>query len=49
MSESYYGQVAQDLFVIHMLKKKKNGYFIEIGSNDPINCNNTYKFHSYYK
>ena len=48
MSESYYGQVAQDLFVIHMLKKKKNGYFIEIGSNDPINCNNTYKLEKEY-
>jgi hypothetical protein len=48
MSETYHGQAAQDFFVIHMLKKKKNGYFLEIGSNNPINCNNTYKLEKEY-
>ena len=38
----YNGQVGQDNFVLSVLKKKKNGYFIEIGSNDPIKINNTY-------
>tara|TARA_Y100000768_G_C23458310_1_gene442527 strand:+ start:252 stop:419 length:168 start_codon:yes stop_codon:yes gene_type:complete len=36
------GQSLQDKFVLNMLKYKKNGYFLEIGSNDPININNTY-------
>ena len=36
------GQALQDKFVLNMLKYKKNGFFLEIGSNDPININNTY-------
>lgn len=39
---NYNGQVFQDLFVITMLKGKKNGQFVEIGTNHPINNNNTY-------
>jgi hypothetical protein len=39
----YYGQAAQDFFVTSILKNKTNGYFLEIGSNHPINGNNTYK------
>jgi len=39
---SHNGQIAQDLFVIHCLQQKKNGYFLEIGSSDPITINNTY-------
>jgi hypothetical protein len=38
----YNGQVGQDKFVLSVLKYKKNGYFIEIGSNDPIKINNSY-------
>lgn len=38
----YNGQVGQDKFVLSVLKNKKNGYFVEIGSNDPIKINNTY-------
>ncbi len=36
------GQAEQDKFVLEILKYKKNGYFLEIGSNHPININNTY-------
>ena len=36
------GQIFQDRFVLSMLNYKNNGYFIEIGSNDPIRHNNTY-------
>ncbi len=36
------GQVLQDKFVVNVLKHKMNGYFLEIGSNDPIFINNTY-------
>jgi hypothetical protein len=35
-------QSNQDLFVLTCLKSKQNGTFLEIGSNDPININNTY-------
>ena len=38
----YKGQARQDEFVCLINNFKKNGYFIEIGSNDPINYNNTY-------
>ena len=44
----YYGQVAADYFVANILKHKKNGYFVEIGSNHPINNNNSYKLESEY-
>lgn len=36
-----YSQANQDLFV-SIITNKKNGYFVEIGSNDPIHNNNTY-------
>jgi hypothetical protein len=37
-----YSQAYQDIFVISMLSHKRNGYFLEIGSNHPIINNNTY-------
>ena len=37
----FLGQSNQDEFVIKLLNYKKNGYFLEIGSNHPININNT--------
>ena len=37
-----YSQIAQDKFVINILKQKRDGFFLEIGSNDPIIINNTY-------
>ena len=39
---NFLGQSKQDEFVIKMLNYKKNGYFLEIGSNHPININNSY-------
>lgn len=44
----YLGQAQQDKFVIKVLKAKKYGYFIEIGSNDPIIINNTYLLENQY-
>ncbi len=38
----YFGQANQDKFVSNILKQKRNGYFLEIGSNHPVNINNTY-------
>ena len=39
---SYKSQSGQDKFVLHCTKYKKNGTFLEIGSNDPKNINNSY-------
>ena len=43
-----YSQASQDVFVINLLQHKKNGYFVEIGTNDPIECNNTYLLESQF-
>jgi hypothetical protein len=44
----YKGQAEQDKFVLNVLKEKYNGYFLEIGSNHPINISNTYLLESTY-
>jgi hypothetical protein len=44
----YFGQAQQDKFVLHILKEKKNGYFLEIGSNHPINISNSYLLETKY-
>lgn len=36
------GQAEQDKFVLYILKNKKKGFFLEIGSNHPIKINNSY-------
>lgn len=40
----FYSQSGQDAFVNEALNSKKNGYFIEIGSNHYSSHNNTYYF-----
>jgi tetratricopeptide (TPR) repeat protein len=37
-----YSQCYQDMFVLSMIKGKKNGAFVEIGGGDPFYGNNTY-------
>ena len=44
----YMGQAEQDKFVLNVLKEKKNGYFLEIGSNHPININNSFLLETKY-
>ena len=44
----YLGQATQDKFVLNILKEKKNGIFLEIGSNHPIHISNTYLLESKY-
>jgi len=44
----YLGQAEQDKFVLHILKEKKNGFFLEIGSNHPININNSWLLEKKY-
>jgi hypothetical protein len=41
-----YSQASQDIFVRILTKNKKNGTFLEIGSNDPITHNNSYVLES---
>ena len=36
------GQAEQDKFVLNILKNKKKGFFLEIGSRDPVEINNSY-------
>ena len=43
----YNSQAGQDKFVNEILGEKKNGYFVEIGSNDYKMHNNTYFFEKY--
>ena len=38
----YNGQAEQDKYVLNILKGKKDGYFLEIGSSDPFYINNTF-------
>jgi hypothetical protein len=38
----YLGQAKQDKYVLKVLNEKRNGYFLEIGSNHPIHINNSY-------
>jgi hypothetical protein len=45
---NFNGQILQDKYVLSMLNYKHNGYFIEIGSNDPININNSYNLEKYF-
>jgi hypothetical protein len=44
----YKGQAEQDKFVLNVLNGKKNGYFLEIGSNHPIHINNSYLLETKY-
>ena len=41
-------ELGQDKFVLNILNFKKNGYFIELGSNHPIKFNNTYLLEKKY-
>lgn len=43
-----HSQACQDLFVITMTEHKKNGFFLEIGSNDAIKHNNSFLLEKNY-
>ena len=44
----YNSESGQDKFVLNVLQYKKNGFFLEIGSNHPIQVNNTYILENEY-
>lgn len=41
-----YSQANQDLFVLECFNYKKNGIFLDLGCNDPVNISNTYLLES---
>ena len=43
-----YSQANQDLFVLELLDYKKNGTYLEIGGNEPIDINNTFMMETDY-
>lgn len=45
---AYNGQAEQDKFVLNVLKNKRNGFFVEIGSNHPVNISNSFLLESQY-
>jgi hypothetical protein len=46
---STYSQAGQDLFVLSATNNKRNGYFLEIGSNHPSYNNNSFLLETQYK
>jgi len=42
------GQANQDSFVLDVLNEKRNGWYVEVGSNDPVVYNNTYLLEKEY-
>jgi hypothetical protein len=48
MSSKQYSQRGQDLFVINILKEKKNGTFLDFGCRGPLDINNTYLLETAY-
>jgi FkbM family methyltransferase len=42
-------QVFQDLFVLHQLKNKEHGFFVDIGASDGVTLSNTYLLEKEYK
>ena len=48
MTDLSYSQANQDIFVLNLTNYKRNGFFVEIGSNHPITHNNTYLLETQY-
>jgi len=46
--EKSYSQLGQDIYILNLLNKKHNGYFIEIGVGDPEKFSNTYLLETEY-
>ncbi len=40
-----YSQKHEDLLIHQMLGNKKKGFYIDVGANDPVRFNNTYRFY----
>ena len=44
-----YSQASQDTLVVLLSNQKKNGWYVEIGANDPVNISNTYLLEKEYQ
>lgn len=40
-----YSQFNEDIFLYQLFEGKRNGYYVDIGANDPVKLNNTKKFY----
>lgn len=40
-----FSQKQEDLFIHRMLGNKEKGFYVDVGTNDPIRFNNTYRFY----
>ncbi len=41
-------QILQDLFVLHELQEKQNGYFVEFGATNGVDCSNSFVLEKHY-
>ena len=41
----YFSQGGEDIHCLHLLKGKKNGFYVEVGSNHPVIYSNTFKLY----
>ena len=48
MNIKSYSQANQDIFVLACLKEKRNGFFLDLGCNHPINISNSYLLESQF-
>ena len=46
LSSKYYSQFAEDVTLDRLFKKKKSGFFVDVGCYHPIKFNNTYKLYN---
>ena len=44
-----YAQLFQDLLVLHVLREKRNGYFVEIGATNGIDLSNTFVLERFFQ
>jgi FkbM family methyltransferase len=45
-SKVYYSQGGEDVHILTLLDDKSNGFYIDIGCNDPIHYSNTFKMYT---
>ena len=41
----FFAQGGEDIYIMHLLDRYKDGFYIDIGSNDPITYSNTFKLY----
>jgi FkbM family methyltransferase len=41
----YFSQLGEDIILLNMLGNKSNGFYVDIGCNEPVSYNNTFYFY----